>query len=681
MLTQRLGFEKQKDPQYIRDLLAIIQKNPGSCDEIWLATDYGYPPLSVHRKSAKQLAEAAALIREAGLRVSLQISNTLGHGDYMGVRDCSGLVYEGSPVEHFVDVYGTEATLSFCWHGAHFRSYLREMLTIYCEAIQPYRVWIDDDFRCDNHSPSRLGCLCDSCLARFCEQYGVSFTREALTRQVAEGDPVWRERFVAFLQDGLCGLAKEMAETVVAASPASTVGYQHGFGVTPAAEGFQDVFKAFQAGSGQSVGSRPGAGTYNDHNPGDMLFKADCIRYQASLVAGAVDEIRPEIENFPHVCFGKSPAGTCYETSVYLAAGANAMSYATMMYDFEPLSWHAELFRGFASHRAYWEKLAALNRDTYEAGLTQYLPRDQWRRPLAEGASPYSWCEQPWYFGCDIQRCGIPISYRMDRPNPLYMLPCEVARTLSDEAIRVLLAHPVFCGGDTLEYLVSRGFGEDFSAAAYGCATLKLFEEFTDDPLNPDGECRRWENGLMQPWGSYLVDRNGETRVLGYYATNGSSVPALTTDPKHPYGIATAVVKTSVGAGWLVCGQNPWSSIISWAKRQQMLSALDELSEKRLPVLSMGREEVVLFPRETATCQTSSVTVLNPTVGVAEGITLRIHRPKGCCAIAYRPDGSEVSLSVQYDGEDMIVVLPVIAPWNTCTVALVEMPQEKGFEK
>ena len=92
MLTQRLGSSTQLDAAFISDFIRIVKDNPGSCDEVWLATSYGFPPLDVHRDMAARLAVVAEQLRAAGLRVSLQISNTIGHGQYMAARDCSGLV-------------------------------------------------------------------------------------------------------------------------------------------------------------------------------------------------------------------------------------------------------------------------------------------------------------------------------------------------------------------------------------------------------------------------------------------------------------------------------------------------------------------------------------------------------------------------------------------------------------
>ncbi len=52
MLTQRLGSRTQKDPAFIDSLINQIVSHPGCCDEVWLATDYGFPPMEVHEASA-----------------------------------------------------------------------------------------------------------------------------------------------------------------------------------------------------------------------------------------------------------------------------------------------------------------------------------------------------------------------------------------------------------------------------------------------------------------------------------------------------------------------------------------------------------------------------------------------------------------------------------------------------
>ena len=95
MLVQRLGMDNQKSPEYIEILIKELKQNDGCCDEIWLTTDYGYPTIDGHKQSANALLKTTKILRENGFKVSLQVANTIGHGDSMSAKDCSGLVYDG----------------------------------------------------------------------------------------------------------------------------------------------------------------------------------------------------------------------------------------------------------------------------------------------------------------------------------------------------------------------------------------------------------------------------------------------------------------------------------------------------------------------------------------------------------------------------------------------------------
>ena len=188
---------------YLDSFIAAVLANPGSCDEVWLATDYGFPSQDIHAQSARMLRLSAEKLRQAGLKVSLQISNTVGHGQYMSSRDCSGLVYPGSPVEKMVGHDGTVSDYCFCWRGKNFLEYTLEYIGAYVREIQPDTVWIDDDLRADNHFPVNYGCFCDDCISLFNRQYGCDFSREKLVEQISFGNIVWREKYMEFTKQGL----------------------------------------------------------------------------------------------------------------------------------------------------------------------------------------------------------------------------------------------------------------------------------------------------------------------------------------------------------------------------------------------------------------------------------------------------------------------------------------------
>ena len=192
-LSQRL-WNESTNKQFYDEVLALIQKHPGSCDDVWLTTAVGYPSREEHKRYAAELCGVAEKFRAAGISVSLQVANTLGHGLYMCTYDCTGLVYDGSPVEHMVGADGTAAELSFCPRGKHFRAYIAETLSYYAP-IQPQILWVDDDFRLPNHKPVEFGCFCEDCLAAFNARYGASFSREDLVREILYAkDTAWREK-------------------------------------------------------------------------------------------------------------------------------------------------------------------------------------------------------------------------------------------------------------------------------------------------------------------------------------------------------------------------------------------------------------------------------------------------------------------------------------------------------
>ncbi len=63
MLTQRLGSDTQKDPRFLEDFIKIVKENSGSCDEVWLSSDYGFPKVETHIKSAEVLHDVADKLR------------------------------------------------------------------------------------------------------------------------------------------------------------------------------------------------------------------------------------------------------------------------------------------------------------------------------------------------------------------------------------------------------------------------------------------------------------------------------------------------------------------------------------------------------------------------------------------------------------------------------------------
>ncbi len=375
MLTQRLGSDTQKDPWFLDEFIGIVKNNPGSCDEVWLSTDYGFPKLETHIKAAEILTEAAERLRNAGLRVSLQISNTIGHGQYMSAQDCSGLVFEGSTAEKMVGHDGMVADYCFCWNGENFRKYTFAWIKEYVQRVKPYCVWVDDDLRASNHNPVEYGCFCDDCISKFNLLYGSSFTREELVREINFGEKIWRKRHIDFTRNSLYDFTYEMGKVIHKASPDSRMGYQHAVNKMIIGYNNDFIFDAMYKATGHPPHSRPGGGAYDDHNMNNFIEKCETIDIQNRMLPLYVKDKRPEIESLPDIVYGKSIGGTCFETSYYLASGNNAMSYAILMNDYEKMEFHNEMLSAFSSHRPYWEKLSKGTENTEQGGMVYEISK------------------------------------------------------------------------------------------------------------------------------------------------------------------------------------------------------------------------------------------------------------------------------------------------------------------
>ena len=323
-LSQRL-WDTYDDEALFEITLDMIKKYPNSCDDVWLTTAIGYPSVEGHKKHAAMLTRAAKAFREAGVSVSLQVANTIGHGVYMCSGDCSGLVYEGSPVELFVGANGESSPYSYCPRGKHFRKYINDTLAFYAD-VRPDCLWFDDDFRLLNHKPANEGCFCDDCIAAFNARYGSDFTRETLVEEMLHGDTTWRERYLSFQREGMEEMMEESMRLYCEKSPNTVGGLQHAY-TTPYVMGnLNFAFDPMMRNGAGAPWSRPGGGAYNDHNPNGFVQKGIHVAHQISRLPQYVTEIYPEIESIPHYAYGKSAEGTALETSYYFAVGATNMS-------------------------------------------------------------------------------------------------------------------------------------------------------------------------------------------------------------------------------------------------------------------------------------------------------------------------------------------------------------------
>lgn len=662
---QRSGCELTEE--YVDGYIKSATKYKGACDNIWLATPYGYPPKEVQKQSAERMKVVAEKFRAKGISVSLQVSNTVGHGDRMCVTDCSGLVYEGSPAEKLVGEHGAKAKYSFCWRGKHFREYINEIIGYFVQAVKPDVVWIDDDFRASHHSPVDYGCFCDDCMRAFNQKYQSNFTREALFDEILYGDIEWRKKYMDFLHEGLYDFIYEIGCNVHKISPETPMGFCPCFTGTYEKGTFSHICDAMRDSTGHIPLVRPGGGIYNDHVLSNFFYKALSMNWQTTGLPEYVERTCPEIENLPFVIFGKQPVSTAFETTYYFANGYTDMTYSMLMTQNEPWEFYEKTFKLFAKNRRYWERLSDCNKHSYQSGLRYFISDNEWAKKITEEQGATKLDEHYASSLFEYLRAGIPFAFD-NYDDRVTILHPDIVSMADDEEIRLLLRKNVVTDGETIELLSRRGFDLGFTSNPLSLERrLRLYEVLEKHSSNK-GNLKEWHSSYFTPGKKeayYFDNLSDDIEVIGRYA-NSSDLQPFTKD--GAYGVSSLITKTKFGGKWAVFGYEPWKGVVSFARREQFLNAVDYVSDNSLATRLRSPVEAILFPRVDKDRKTVCVSAVNCTIGESGTFELIIRNPKTERFIFMAQNGIKKKLCYKKEGKDYVVKMPSLAPWTVGTV-------------
>ena len=652
-LTMRL-WEQHKNPAVLEEYLRLLKRRRDACDEVWFATDYGFPPVDIHRQAAAQMAVAAGKVRAAGFVASMQISNTLGHGSYLKYLDFRGITWQ-----RMTGPDGVVAPYANCPRDPVFHDYLRETLRAYV-AWKPTSVWIDDDLRMQNHTVE-YGCFCSRCLAEFGTGIGRAWSREKLVAAINAGNDVpLRRAWLKFSRQSLGRLAGVIARAVKGTAPAARLGFQHcdtcGAGYN--GPDWDHVFGELARVSGRPVGSRPGGGFYTDHGPRGMIDKAIFTAQQNSRLPACVDESRVEVENLPGAVTGKSAQGTVLESTLALAYGCTGLTFTPLMFTHEETAWHDRVLAKIAAWRPFWLRYLAANRGTAAAGLEIALSRQHAERPLKSGEWAFAWGACHLWNIPQLTTLGLPLCWG-DQQAVAVLLHPAASDGLSEKELRSLLRRGVLTDGETIRRLQDRGLGHLLPVEAQPASERDLIERFTDDKLNGVHAGRLVQlTGLSGGFRScILTAKTAAVRGVSRYEWSDGTAG----------GIAVSVAATAGGGRLAVFGNTFWESVVTTARRAQMLAVADWISRGRLPVIVDTPGQVMAVPRTDRQGRLRSVLLLNCSLDRTPALKLRLRRPAGRRYSWIRPERKQ-PVSVQgsqgVSPAEVQVTIPPLDPWN-----------------
>lgn len=515
------------------------------------------------------------------------------------------------------------------------------------------RVWVDDDLRAEFHDPVSWGCFCPRCMEEFNTRWRQTFTREQLVEAINRKEPVWRQRWTDFVRQRYYDFTYGLTKAILEVSPNSRMAYQY-----PVVNGYGggDVNYLFEAmrdaSGGAAPKSRPGSGFYGDDDPSGMLPKSLIIRYGNGVTAPFVKDKWPEIENLPYSPLGKTFLGTCTESSLYLAAGCNGLTYAVLMNPMEESRYHEGLLKRFHRCRPYWQALISLNENTLPSGCQPALSEELHLRPLKPEEPDFAYAGFPWFPVQDLEKMGMPLAFEGECT--IKALTMELCEALPQQQLRQLLVQPVITTGQVVDALAKQGIF--CGVTTKPIREIALLEHLTGvDPRYP------WctNNG-----GGDLFTLEGEMeRPLGEFVS-------VTTGKK--LGISGCLLTTPEGGRWAVMGAGLWTGksmtgAVSQNKCRQILKAADWASGKGFAVLPEEITKTVLLPRVDHKGRTAGVTLLNRGIEPLEdGVLLRVRRPAGIKIEWWTEEGFLSTLSGVTDPEtgDLLLRTPALSPWR-----------------
>ena len=634
----RLRKPQTDSPKVWQATVEQFRKYRAGVDEVWFSTGICFPKMEEHFANAARLARASEELRRLGIKPSIQIQATIGHGEALTLySDNSGIGWQG-----YVADDGAVAKRLNCFRAPGFVAYMREMASAYAAAMRPYSVWIDDDIRIIGHHPDKhtsgWGCHCAHCLEVFAQKEGKRWTRERLVKEM-KSNKALEARWRAFAFEGEAELVRAIADAVHAASPATRMCIQQPGACFPE---HRALYEACHAATGLPVGMRPGAGSYFDHDARAQMLKAYALALQMDTIGGLpfLDRICPEIETCPRSFACRTGRGVLLEALESLSQGMNSISALVIDAGFETPEWYGDaILSALARNATMMKRYVAANEGARCAG---YGVRGIPAQPLQTSSLPLK---------------PLIADARPELARIVTGAHAEAVINAGRDAVCRLLEDDLLLDGVAADTLFRAGFGGDVGLA--GCRRFSggLRERFCDNPVNVGFLARE---APVTGDAFFLDPADGANAVSEYFSDSGDG---------KSRGVASLVFETQSGRRRVVFGHGVFTSSMSVASGDrivQMHRLADWASHGKAPVVADSPSRSFVQPRVRGDGTLASVVFVNATIGETTPIRLRL-RGVGAAvkdAIWSALDMEDVKVPVVRNGEDAYVTIPIVASWN-----------------
>ncbi|MFJ7249359.1 hypothetical protein ACIQWA_32660 [Kitasatospora sp. NPDC098652] len=410
----------------------------------------GHPAGAVEDRLYDTAATAAAVLRAAGLDVSLNPWVTLGHAD-RGRADRLGFAPMVGPD-------GTVATAQASPACPRFRSWITAHYARFAEL--DFRVlWLEDDFRYHNHAPLPWGGGFEPLMMeRLAELVGEPVDRERVVAAVtAPGPPhPWRALLQQVWRTVQLEVATEVAAAVAKASDGRTrLGLMSSEPGVHSVEGrdWPALFDAL-AIDGQAW-HRPHFARYSDAPGRELSFSVWMLEVQRALRPRYVRSA-PEVENWPHTAWSKSDTQTWSELVAAQLAGSDALFLNLHPMQSGAAGRFPQVAELLRRSRPALDLLAGPVAHTH--GVTLPVRQDAAAHVRTRrGGDLAELAVDPGPAADHLLRYGVPVTAE---DGPVRVLFGQLAWAYGDAELRRMLADGLLLDGTAAHILRARGFGE-----------------------------------------------------------------------------------------------------------------------------------------------------------------------------------------------------------------------------
>lgn len=522
---------------------------------------------------ADAYCEIVPLLKAEGLIPSVYIKVSMGH--YEGY-------VQGIPVfSPFVGEDLTPSPAAPCGMDPAWQGYISRICAD-CARAGFSRLYLDDDFRSDNHFQGRAGCFCDLHAQATSARCGLPLTQKRLRDHVCgngEEDLRVRQAWMDVNFENQLQTGRMVEAAVHAVDPAVQIGLMCCADGSSSYQGrdLPRLLRAF-AGEGRALLARPAGGAYSD-----VLLDGVCAMYlgTARTLSACPGELIAvsEVDSYPRTVMSKSVRQTDVHIQLHALTGCGQVTLNLFDHFETPFRYCPEYTALLRDRRALYDRVQALRAGRRPDGvhflwsweISRHIDN---RSGTVRGLYPHSTLADP---AAVMARMGVPIAFG---EGAIHFVDGDVVRCLSDEDVARLVRKPLLLDLFAAIELCGRGFGADIGLQNPSRLDEACYERF--DVPGFDGGCpgqyvaaygRNVGDERNRPAlfdaapgafaASHLIDRAKRPfapAVHLYENRHGARVcvfaAAIVPDRNWLYGCRAGQVRAILR--WLTRGQAPW---------------------------------------------------------------------------------------------------------------------------